>query len=253
MDPITVIGLVASVVQLIETTAIVVQYLNEVKNAPKERARLAQEVTNLLALLTTLRYKLEEANGTDPWFVGIRSLGVALGPLDQLKNAMEDLAKKLEARDGLKISKSLIWPINKKECDRILAKIEREKTSIGLALQGDTLWVFLATCTNQMDANIYSKLAQAIKADTGRLPALENRLEERRLNENQTKIRSWLEAPDPSSNHIAACKKRQPTTGSWFIQGTEFARWKSDSASFLWLHGIRMLPKRLAVNLKLIQ
>ncbi|KAH7363898.1 ectomycorrhiza-induced ankyrin-domain/NACHT-domain-containing protein [Rhexocercosporidium sp. MPI-PUGE-AT-0058] len=56
--------------------------------------------------------------------------------------------------------------------------------------------------------------------------------------ENQQKIRRWLSSPDPSSNHNAACKARQATTGEWFLKSDEFERWKMASRSFLWLYGI---------------
>ena len=55
----------------------------------------------------------------------------------------------------------------------------------------------------------------------------------------QQKIHLWLSAPDPSSNHNDARKKRQPTTGNWFIDGEKFKQWKHDMDSFIWLHGIR--------------
>jgi hypothetical protein len=55
-------------------------------------------------------------------------------------------------------------------------------------------------------------------------------------------IHHWLSAPDPSSNYNDACKKRQPTTGAWFIDGEKFKLWKSGLNSFIWLHGIRMFP-----------
>jgi hypothetical protein len=57
--------------------------------------------------------------------------------------------------------------------------------------------------------------------------------------ELQQKIHRWLSAPDPSSNHNDACRKRQATTGEWFINGEEFKLWKSGLNSFIWLHGIR--------------
>ena len=124
MDPVTAIRLLASIVQVIDTTATAVQYLSDVRKAPKDRARLAQEATNLLSLLTTIRYKVEEANTVDPWFTSIRSLGVPNGPLDQFKAAMEDLARKLQPESRLKKSgKDLIWTIDKKECSEILTKI----------------------------------------------------------------------------------------------------------------------------------
>jgi hypothetical protein len=59
--------------------------------------------------------------------------------------------------------------------------------------------------------------------------------------ERRQKIHQWLSPPDPSSNHNTACKKRQQTTGSWFIRGDQFAEWKISSNTFLWLHGIRRL------------
>lgn len=75
MDPITVVGFVAAVAQLIDVTSKVVNYFNDVKNAPKERAKVAREATGLLALLTDLRYRLEDTTSTDSWFTGLRSLG----------------------------------------------------------------------------------------------------------------------------------------------------------------------------------
>jgi hypothetical protein len=59
------------------------------------------------------------------------------------------------------------------------------------------------------------------------------------LDERRQKIHQWLSAPDPSSNYHAALEKRQPTTGTWFIEGQAFADWKSSPHSFIWLHGIR--------------
>ena len=52
------------------------------------------------------------------------------------------------------------------------------------------------------------------------------------------KIHRWLAAPDPSVNQDEACKKRQETTGLWFIQSKVFESWKVKSGSMLWLHGI---------------
>jgi len=57
--------------------------------------------------------------------------------------------------------------------------------------------------------------------------------------ERYRKIYQWLSPPDPSTNHNAACKKRQSKTGAWFIEGNQFAKWKWSSNSFLWLYGIR--------------
>lgn len=65
------------------------------------------------------------------------------------------------------------------------------------------------------------------------------------------KMKHWLAAPLPSSNHNAALKKRQPRTGEWFTQGKEFTDWKMViGSSFIWLHGIRKLerPARVIIS-----
>ena len=50
-------------------------------------------------------------------------------------------------------------------------------------------------------------------------------------------ILKWLTKTDPSSNHAAACAKREAGTGEWFISSHEFSYWLLPGRS-LWLHGI---------------
>ena len=140
MDPITVVGFIAVVVQLIDVTSKAVNYFNDVKNAPKDRAQLAREATNLLSLITQLRYQVEESTSTDPWFTSLRTLGAKNGPLIELKSEMEIIADKLAPASGfVNVRRALRWTLDKKEVDAILSKIERLKTLIGLALQKDHL------------------------------------------------------------------------------------------------------------------
>ena len=140
MDPVTAVGLAASVVQLIDATTTAIKYLNDARDAPKHRAIFAREAASLLALFTDLRYRLEEAESTEPWFTGIRLLGLEGGPLDQFKEAMEELTRKLKPDAGIKkFGKALIWTLDKNEINGTLSKLERLKTRVGLALQGDDL------------------------------------------------------------------------------------------------------------------
>lgn len=136
MDPVSVLGLVASLVQLVDATSKVIGYLNDLKDAPKERARLAREATSLLTLLTDLRFRIEEAGPTDPWCASLRSLGVDQGPLDQLRRAMEELASKLVPTKQLR---RVLWTLDKKTVENLLSQIERIKSLISLALQKDHL------------------------------------------------------------------------------------------------------------------
>jgi hypothetical protein len=140
MDPVTAIGLVASIVQLIDATTTAIKYLNDVKDAPKDRATLAREAANLLVLLMDLRCRVEEAEPTDPCFIGVRSLGVKGGPLDQFKETMENLANEMKPQTGMKkLGKTLLWTLDKNNISDILSKIERLKTLVILALGKDHL------------------------------------------------------------------------------------------------------------------
>jgi FtsZ-binding cell division protein ZapB len=139
MDP---LSLTVSIAALIGTTMKVLGYINDVKTASKERAKLASEATNLLALLTSMRYKVEEVEQEkNTWYDSIRSLlGGTNGPLDQFRSILEELAEKLAPATSLKkFGRTLIWTLDKKECIDILDKVERLKTLIGLALQEDHL------------------------------------------------------------------------------------------------------------------
>lgn len=139
MDPITAVAFLATVVQLIDLTSKVVRYFNDIKDAPEDRAKLAREATGLLALLTDLRYQMEEKNtSTSLWFADLRSLGKEGGLLMEFKRAMAQIADKLAPATGaVKTKKALLWTLDKKDIDAILPRIERLKTLVGLALQKD--------------------------------------------------------------------------------------------------------------------
>jgi hypothetical protein len=98
MDP---LSLTASITALLGTTAQIIQYLNDVKDASKEKRSLASEAASLLGFLTDLKYRAEEAEQTrDPWYTGIRVLRGENGPLEQFRNSLEELTTKLKPLSG---------------------------------------------------------------------------------------------------------------------------------------------------------
>lgn len=52
------------------------------------------------------------------------------------------------------------------------------------------------------------------------------------------KIYQWLAGIDPSSNYQQALRQRQGKAGLWLIDSEDYRKWKTESSSFLWLHGI---------------
>ncbi|KZP30888.1 hypothetical protein FIBSPDRAFT_68888 [Athelia psychrophila] len=53
------------------------------------------------------------------------------------------------------------------------------------------------------------------------------------------KIYKWLDAPDSSGNFLAAREKHHGQTGTWFIEGEDYLRWKETPDSALWVYGTR--------------
>lgn len=135
MDP---VSFAASIGALIGVTAKAVKYLSTVKNASNERKTLSREATDLLQVLVRLKNQVEEPKQSEPWFENIKLLATEKGAFDQLQEALEKLAKKLKPEKRVKnIARNFIWTLEKVECDGTLGKIERVKSRISLALQGD--------------------------------------------------------------------------------------------------------------------
>jgi hypothetical protein len=110
------------------------KYVNEVRKAPTERVQLAREVGNIYGLLTSLRFRVEDAQNDDPWFSQVKLLAIQHGALSQFHSVLEKLVAKLKSSSKLK---DLLWKFNKPEIDEALSRIERLKSLVNLALAND--------------------------------------------------------------------------------------------------------------------
>jgi hypothetical protein len=138
-DPASISAIIIAVLQ---ASATVIRFLSETKDARTERERLLNEIVFTQGLLYSLKDKAANQNDSAS-LKSLASLGVQNGPLDQFKNALERLGKKLRpAHSELgKFGKSLIWPFQKDEVKDILSTIERQKSFFLLALQNSHLYV----------------------------------------------------------------------------------------------------------------
>lgn len=137
MDPLSA---TASIIAILQLSAKVLSYLNDVKDASQGRKQCAIEASNLHNLLTNLRFRLEEGHGHEPWFNAVQTLAVEDGPLDQFKEALETLQAKMTNGGRLgKVGQALTWKFKKEEIDAILLRMERLKTLVEIALQMDHL------------------------------------------------------------------------------------------------------------------
>ena len=137
MDPLSI---AASIIAVEQLTCKVVAYLNDVKDASKDRARCAIEASNLYNLLVTLRFRVEEGRSNESWYTAVRALAVQNGPLDQYRHALEQLQVKVMSGSGhKKLGNALVWKFIKDEVACVLSGIERLKTLVQIALEVDHL------------------------------------------------------------------------------------------------------------------
>jgi hypothetical protein len=137
MDPLSV---TASIIAVLQLSAKVLSYLNDVKDASKDRAECAVETSSLYSLLLNLRFRLEGGDTSQLWYVAVRALAVENGPLDQFKHALETLQARMTDRGRLKKAcDALVWKFKKEEVAEVLARVERLKTLVEIALQMDHL------------------------------------------------------------------------------------------------------------------
>ena len=95
-DLITIIGLTASIVQLINATTKAYGYLKDASSAEKARAKVSLEVISLVPLLTDLRLRIEQADPNDKWIENFLALGGHNGPVQQFRGAMDELLELLK-------------------------------------------------------------------------------------------------------------------------------------------------------------
>ena len=137
MDPLSA---TASVIAILQLSAKVLAYLNDVKDASEGHAQCAIEASNIHNLLTNLRFRLEEGHAYQLWFNAVQALADKNRPLEQFKQALETLQAKWTDGGRLKkVKEALVWKFKKEEVDAILARMERLKTLVEIALQIDHL------------------------------------------------------------------------------------------------------------------
>jgi hypothetical protein len=137
MDPLST---TASIIAVLQLSAKVLAYLNDVNDASKDRVKCAIETSNLYNLLLNLRFRLEEGSSSELWYTAVRALAVENGPLDQFKQALEMLQVKMTEGSKLKkAGEALVWKFKKEEVVSIIGRMERLKTLVVVALEMDHL------------------------------------------------------------------------------------------------------------------
>jgi ankyrin repeat domain-containing protein 50 len=136
------ISAAASVVALIQISgqvfALCQDYFSEVKNARQDIRRLRDEVMSLQDVLTNVKDLAEAPSSTK--LTSLDLLNQPDGLIHQCETELKGLSTKLDIGQGkghMRL-RALKWPFSKKDVDKTISAISRQKELFNLALTADT-------------------------------------------------------------------------------------------------------------------
>ncbi|KAJ6531033.1 hypothetical protein B0H19DRAFT_1273269 [Mycena capillaripes] len=264
-----IVGLIASVLQLVEVVVKARSYIKDFRDAPNDQQRLFGEIQNLDRLLRELDKRVEKNKA-----VGLSSAVQEVErPLIELKMTMDRLTMKL---DSGSISSRLTWPLwGKEDVQDGLNGIERFKSLINAWLALD-IWDSaqgkrnipnqahqLLTRTMVTESDI-SQSVKNIGHDQSQyhnqtISALEEAAEVHRIDHNyiaksvrdltrnqeryhnsseRDKIIEWYSPLNFFRRQADILSTREPGTGGWLFDNDWIKEWKSGVGKTVWCRGM---------------
>ena len=223
-EALAIVGIVASIVQLVDFSTRVASRLEEFYSVTKEVPKSFRHIKTELPLLATTLTQLKETISTTS--VADKStkalVPVITGCTEQVTQLDAIFEKILpEANDSLRIkSKKIVMSVRYDSKVEGITKTLRNYVGI--------LTFYYAAATSTLQPLTGRVLFRLLYILCSKYP------QDAKL----CKIRRWLSAPDPSTNFQKALKLRQANTGLWLLKSDEYTRWKNAAETSLWLYGI---------------
>ena len=181
--------------------------------------------------------------------------------LDGLLDIFQCLTKTLSDRDFQADERGLVESIETsiKNCDEGIQELRDEcqkfsktssqgvKAAVGVAGRRVT-YPFRRSTLQKLDedigeirANLSSALDVLQLKDNKRIQdditEIKVLLDLVRTSQISSNLRDWLNAPDATIDHNAACVKKHPGTGMWLVKSLQFSGWLTEENSIIWLNG----------------
>ena len=129
------------------------------------------------------------------------------------------------------------YPFKQSTLFKLRNIIENEKMSLSSVLNALQIHTSSITFNEVTDSNKKLDEMSLVIAKLGLdMTSMKLTIGSSAFDQQREKILGWLCNVDPSTNRRAACEKHEPTTGSWFLSGLEFEKWKTTNL-ILWLNG----------------
>ncbi|KAJ7484413.1 ankyrin repeat-containing domain protein [Mycena latifolia] len=243
------LGLVASVLQLVDVAVQARNYVKDFSSAPKDQQRLLLEIQNLETLLRELNKRIESnVEGA----IGMQELKE---PLIQLERTMKRLTRKLDPRGISKFSSRLAWPLwGKEDVQDGLSTIERFKSLLIAWMEMD-IW----DSAQEISGSIKRSARAQREYHDDIVSVITDEAEQQRIAHNdiftlvgdvarnqeryydsahRDEIIQWYSPLNFFRRQADILSARQPGTGGWFLEDDIFKEWESGTCKTLWCRGI---------------
>ncbi|KAJ6496284.1 ankyrin repeat-containing domain protein [Mycena sanguinolenta] len=226
------VGLIASVLQLVDTVAKARDYIQDFRDAPKDQQRLWQELDALKPLVSKLD-SLAKQSSTGASSEMLREWEE---PLEQLETVMRRLTRKANLTGIQQFSSRLTWAMwRKDDVQQALNAVERYKGLFNtwLALDTWTLGQGMIPASNRYadHEHIIGSLTQTIEAN-----AEDNRIHQNSIKRNE--IIAWFSPLNFFPRQVDLFNARQPGTGGWLLETPVFKKWELGDIDTIWCRGI---------------
>ncbi|KAJ7088301.1 hypothetical protein C8R44DRAFT_861679 [Mycena epipterygia] len=250
-----VVGLVASVLQLLDTVSKARDYIQDFRNAPKDQQDLLLEITHLRPLLQQVGKRIQ--GDSSAWADALQEFK---GPLTRLNTIMEELAKNLTPNGTSKAAgRRLAWPLwGKKDVEEGLRTIERLKTLLNSWVGVDIASAVEEAAEEQRLAHQYtirslkhsareneqalSHVSQSVRDAARKQEWYHDSAERDQIIEWYSPLNFFLRQADIFNN-------RQPGTGQWLLEHDLFKKWKSGTNNKIWCRGMPGAGKTVLVSI----
>lgn len=223
-EALAVVGVVASIIQLVNFSTRVVARLDQLYSDSKEVPKAFRGVRTELPLLSNILEQLKEA---------IDSTSIADGSKKALVTVVTGCNEQVAQLDAI-LEKTLpetndSWRTKGKKAMVSLhhdAKVENITRTLRNYIGILTFYYAAASSTLQpLTGKVFLEKFYIFKSNG-------------QIDTKLCKIYQWLSAPDPSVNYQKALKLREADTGLWLLKDDTYNRWKRAFTSPIWLYGI---------------
>ncbi|KAL9610536.1 MAG: hypothetical protein Q9167_004774 [Letrouitia subvulpina] len=242
-DPLSISASIGALVGLAdEVFGRTYKYVKAVKSASKDIITLSSELRALYGILSSLRLVVDQLEGE--WTTRAYHLYSCYETLDQMKTILaRDDTSSLQGQGIEAMKRKLRWPFTKSEAKELLAKIEQHKSTLGLALNVDSMSGLIRALSRQEDIHeelrgIQNELRIRQEAETRIL-----------IDERRREVLKSFGTINPRRNLDMSRKLRHPNTGIWLIESSEFKHWSTSQNALLWLYGIPGAGKTVLASL----